>query len=145
MNALKRSIFISFMAGMFGFAPLVCFGAEQEAYWTFTQCGEKAADAELKPAVAAELEQYAAQFSAYLNNAADQARAGDYAALEDCTGAVSWARRNAPRYKGDPARICLPGVTHAYLDSPGCEAERQRTMTETAGFIRKTSDGREAE
>jgi acetyl esterase len=32
--------------------------------------------------------------------------------------------------------ICLPGVTHAFLDSPGCSTEFQLTMQETAGFIR---------
>lgn len=35
--------------------------------------------------------------------------------------------------------LCVPGVTHAFLDSACCTVEFQRTVRETAEFIRRTS------
>lgn len=97
MKSLKTAIVLPFLVGIFTFASLVCSGAEDEAYWTFSQCGENPSDAELKPAVAAELEQYGAQFSAYLISAVEQVRAGNYDALqqlrsENTTPAVPFSR-----------------------------------------------------
>jgi hypothetical protein len=35
--------------------------------------------------------------------------------------------------------LCIPGVTHAFLDSACCTVEFQRSIRETAEFLRRTS------
>ncbi len=58
-----------------------CLGCGQQEYWTISPCEGNSPGKELKPEVAAELKQYAPQFSAYMTSAVDKASAGDYSLL----------------------------------------------------------------